>query len=53
MNPVNFVFIVCGGFKVSISDMVEYQRVAAVEMKEKSSTDWEVRCEAETWHIHK
>lgn len=38
------VFIVCGGFKVSISDAIEFQTVVD-EAQRDSGPGWEVRCD--------
>ena len=46
----NVVFIVCGGVKISLEDMVEYRSVVEKAM---SSADfmWEVRCDGNGWKI--
>ncbi|KXN82538.1 L-serine dehydratase/L-threonine deaminase [Leucoagaricus sp. SymC.cos] len=38
------VFVVCGGFKVSISDAVEFRTIVD-EVQHNSSVAWEVRCD--------
>ena len=45
----NVVFIVCGGFKISVSELMEYFNVAAAE----KSPAWEVLCNGERWEIAK
>ncbi|EIN07806.1 tryptophan synthase beta subunit-like PLP-dependent enzyme [Punctularia strigosozonata HHB-11173 SS5] len=52
-DSVKLVFIVCGGFKVSLADLAEYQHVAAIETGERKGTDWKVRCNAQPWDIPK
>lgn len=37
------VFIVCGGFKVSLSDAVEFREIVEKDMN-GASTEWEVLC---------
>jgi L-serine/L-threonine ammonia-lyase len=37
------VFIVCGGFKVSISDVTEFWSMVEEALRDPGS-DWEVRC---------
>ena len=45
----NILFIVCGGFKVSVSELMEYTSIAAAEQ----SPAWEVLCNGERWEIAK
>ena len=41
----NVVFIVCGGFKVSIDDIVQYRSVVNEDMRRNSGeTCWEAVC---------
>jgi L-serine/L-threonine ammonia-lyase len=37
------VFIVCGGFKVSLSDAIEFREIVEKD-KNDASGDWEVLC---------
>lgn len=48
-EPRNIVFIVCGGFKVSVAELMEYAKIAAAE----PSPHWEVLCNGEQWNIAK
>lgn len=41
-KPRTVVFIVCGGFKVSVAELAEYTRIVAAE-KEKAD-QWDVLC---------
>jgi L-serine/L-threonine ammonia-lyase len=45
------VFIVCGGFKISLGELAEYQSV--LETKEKQKPQWDVLCNGELWAIAK
>ena len=48
-KPRNVVFIVCGGFKVSLEEMSEYQALLDADLHQ----DWEVFCDGERWHVGK
>ncbi|KDQ59473.1 hypothetical protein JAAARDRAFT_33046 [Jaapia argillacea MUCL 33604] len=50
-KPRTLVFIVCGGFKISMSEMVEYRQI--VEENLKKGKAWEVLCDGETWTVQK
>lgn len=45
----NVIFIVCGGFKVSIAELMEYAKTAAAD----KVPEWEVLCNGEQWGIPK
>ena len=45
------VFIVCGGFKISLEELAEYRTI--LEGDEKSKADWDVACNGEEWKIAK
>lgn len=45
------VFIVCGGFKVSLEEMVEYRDIVNADVR--SGGHWEVLCNGERWVIDK
>ncbi|KAI0933894.1 hypothetical protein AcV5_005913 [Taiwanofungus camphoratus] len=45
------VFIVCGGFKVSLEEMVEYRDIVDADVR--SGGHWEVLCNGERWVIDK
>ncbi len=47
------VFIVCGGFKVSISEASEFQRIVDEDLKSPDS-HWHVRCnDGELFQVRK
>ena len=46
------VFIVCGGFKISLKEIAEYRMVAQREL-EAGRSDWECACDGERWNIPK
>ncbi|EKM55717.1 uncharacterized protein PHACADRAFT_144419 [Phanerochaete carnosa HHB-10118-sp] len=48
-EPRNVIFIVCGGFKVSVAELMEYAKTAAGD----KAPDWEVLCNGERWSILK
>lgn len=48
-EPRTIVFIVCGGFKVSIAELAEYTNILAAE----KSPHWEVLCNGERWEVAK
>jgi L-serine/L-threonine ammonia-lyase len=48
-EPRNVIFIVCGGFKVSVAELMEYTKIAAAE----TSSHWEVLCNGEQWSLLK
>ncbi|THH10834.1 hypothetical protein EW145_g1054 [Phellinidium pouzarii] len=43
------VFIVCGGVKISLEELMEYKVVVNDALKE--SQEWEIFCDGERWHI--
>lgn len=45
------VFIVCGGFKISLEDLEEYRKILQVD--ELEHRQWEVFCNGEQWNIDK
>lgn len=45
------VFIVCGGFKVSLDELAEYRTI--LDAQESSRREWEVLCNGEQWRIEK
>ena len=48
-EPRNVVFIVCGGFKVSVAELIDYTKIVSAE----ASSHWEVACNGERWSILK
>ena len=50
-KPANIVFIVCGGFKISLDDMEEYRRIVAADLA--AGGDWDIACNGETFAISK
>lgn len=48
-EPRNILFIVCGGFKVSVTELMEYAKITAVD----KAAHWEVLCNGERWSISK
>lgn len=48
----NVVFVVCGGFKVSLSDMREYRDVIDEELKAEVGS-WNVFCDGEVIKVEK
>ena len=48
-EPRNILFIVCGGFKISVAELMEYSEIAAAEQ----SPAWEILCNGERWEIAK
>ncbi|KAH9934924.1 tryptophan synthase beta subunit-like PLP-dependent enzyme [Fomitopsis serialis] len=48
-DPRTVVFVVCGGFKISVMEFDEYRTI--VESKLKRQTHWEVLCNGEQWKI--
>lgn len=51
-EPKTIVFIVCGGFKISLKEMEEYRTVVQQEL-EAGKNDWECACDGERWHVPK
>ena len=49
------VFIVCGGFKVTLEDMAEYRSLVEADLKDGEGTGgcWDVLCDGETWKVEK
>jgi len=48
-DPRTVVFVVCGGFKISLAEVEEYRVI--VQSKVKGQTHWEVLCNGEQWRI--
>jgi L-serine/L-threonine ammonia-lyase len=46
------VFIVCGGFKISLEELEEYQEIVRTELK-NGDDNWEVMCHGEKWFVAK
>jgi len=51
-EPKTIVFIVCGGFKISLKEMEEYRMVVQREL-EVGKDDWECGCNGERWYVPK
>jgi len=51
-GPKTIVFIVCGGFKISLKEMEEYRTVVQWELEAEKS-DWECACDGERWYVPK
>ena len=51
-EPKTIVFIVCGGFKISLKEMEEYRVVVQQEL-EAGKDDWECACDGERWYVPK
>jgi len=51
-EPKTVVFIVCGGFKISLEEMKEY-RMAVQRELEAGKNDWECACNGERWYVPK
>lgn len=47
------VFIVCGGFKISLDVMAEYQQLVDADLESGGVDYWEVLCDGECWHVEK
>lgn len=47
--PKTVVFIVCGGFKISLKEMGEYRTVVGQELE--TGREWECACDGEKWNI--
>ena len=43
------VYIVCGGFKVSLAELAEYNAIVEAEQPK----EWQVLCNGERWNIPK
>jgi L-serine/L-threonine ammonia-lyase len=50
-KPRVVVFIVCGGFKISLEEMLEYQALLDDDMRHGAA--WEVFCDGERWQVNK
>ena len=48
-EPRNVVYIACGGFKVSVAELVDYNKAVEAEQ----SSHWDVLCNGERWNILK
>jgi len=46
------VFIVCGGFKISLEEMAEYHQLVKTDLKQGIGR-WEVMCDGEQWFVDK
>jgi len=51
-EPKTVVFIVCGGFKISLMQMEEYQTIVRREL-EAGMNYWECGCNGERWDVPK
>ena len=51
-KPKTVVFIVCGGFKISLKEMEEYRTVVQRGL-EAGKNDWECACNGEGWSVPK
>jgi len=51
-KPKIVVFIVCGGFKISLKEIEEYRTIVQREL-EAGKYDWECGCNGERWNIPK
>jgi L-serine/L-threonine ammonia-lyase len=51
-KPKTVVFIVCGGFKISLKEMEEYRTIVQREL-EAGKNDWECACNGKRWSIPK
>jgi L-serine/L-threonine ammonia-lyase len=51
-GPRTVVFIVCGGFKISLKEMEEYRTIVQQEL-EAGQVDWGCACNGEKWNIRK
>lgn len=51
-KPKIVVFIVCGGFKISLKEIEEYRTIVQREL-EAGKYDWECACNGERWNIPK
>ena len=51
-KPKTVVFIVCGGFKISLKEIEEYRTIVQLELKARKY-DWECACNGERWNIPK
>lgn len=49
--PKTVVFIVCGGFKISLKEMEEYREI--LETDELKGEGWDVLCNGEQWTVNK
>ncbi|CCM02876.1 uncharacterized protein FIBRA_04990 [Fibroporia radiculosa] len=48
-EPKSVVFIVCGGFKISLKEIEEYRDIAERQLKSEGA--WDVVCDGEWWSI--
>ncbi|KAI0797773.1 tryptophan synthase beta subunit-like PLP-dependent enzyme [Abortiporus biennis] len=46
------VFIVCGGFKVTLDELEEFKEIVKAELQSQER-NWEVKCNGEQWSIPK
>ena len=51
-GPKTVVFIVCGGFKISLKEVEEYRAIVQREL-ESGKSDWECACNGERWDVPK
>ena len=43
------VYIVCGGFKISLSELAEFKTIVEAD----KASDWKVKCNGEDWNVPK
>lgn len=51
-KPKTVVFIVCGGFKISLKEIEEYQTIVQRELG-AGKNDWECAYNGERWNVPK
>ncbi len=52
-TPRTVVFIVCGGFKTSVNDMKEYERIVETDLLGQVDDSWEVLVDGERVRVGK
>lgn len=52
LSAKNVVFVVCGGFKVSLSDMREYEDIIDRDLKGEARS-WNIFCDGEVIKVEK
>ena len=50
-KPQTVVFVLCGGYKVSLQDLKEYERIVEAELA--AAEDWDITLNAQTMRIPK
>ena len=50
-KPATVVFVVCGGFKVSLADLKQYERIVEAELT--ASAEWDVALNGQSIKIPK